>query len=244
MVAADGEQALVGDDDERVDGVGEAANPLFCLTKTSAPLELERFGDHAHGEGALLACDVGDDGGCARAGATTHARRHEDHVGAFETLGDPCLVLERGASADLGVGASAKSLGQASAELDLGTSQVVLERLNIGIRCHEVDVANPLRDHRVDRVAAASTHAEHFDSCCLWKLGLIKYEHDVFFLLYERAQITEVILTLRGRAFLKSSFDFQRTLLWSKPPSRPLPWFHDGALEATISDIFITSSLA
>jgi hypothetical protein len=71
-------------------------------------LERERPRDHGHGEDAEALRDVRDDRRRAGAGAAAHARGDEQHVGAFDQLGDAVAVLHRRVAADLRLGAGAE----------------------------------------------------------------------------------------------------------------------------------------
>ena len=63
LLVDDLEQAVVGNDDEGVDLLGEQIDTLVGLIAAKAPLEGEGLGDDAHGKGAdLLAGDLGHDG--------------------------------------------------------------------------------------------------------------------------------------------------------------------------------------
>src|SRR5262249_61861222 len=54
-------------------------------------------------------------------------------------------------------------LGQLRAQDDLGRSLVRLKRLAVGVGSDELDTLESARDHRVDRVPAASAHADDLD---------------------------------------------------------------------------------
>ena len=61
LLVGDGEQAVVRDDDERVDLLLQPLHAGVGLHRTTAALEAERAGDHADGERAHGARDLGDD---------------------------------------------------------------------------------------------------------------------------------------------------------------------------------------
>ncbi len=54
----------------------------------AAAFEAEGLGDDTHRQDALVAGRLGDDGGCASAGAATHPGGDEDHVDAVQRLVD------------------------------------------------------------------------------------------------------------------------------------------------------------
>ena len=63
LLVHDLQQAVVGDDDERVDLLGQQVDALLRLVAAQAAFEGERLGDDAHRESAdLFARDLGDDG--------------------------------------------------------------------------------------------------------------------------------------------------------------------------------------
>src|SRR3954468_23953436 len=80
----DGEQAVVRDDDQRVDDLAQALDALLGLARAVGALELEGPRDDADGERAdLVLGDVGDDRRRAGARAAALARRDEHHVRAL-----------------------------------------------------------------------------------------------------------------------------------------------------------------
>ena len=103
------EQAIVGDDDQRVDLRRERLDSLVGLVAATAALEAERLGDDADGESADLAGEAGDDRGGAAAGAAAGAGGDEDHVGALQQALDLVLFLEGGPVADLRIGPGAEA---------------------------------------------------------------------------------------------------------------------------------------
>ena len=79
---------------------------------------MERLGDHADGEDAEFARDLGDDGRGAGAGAAAHAGGDEHHVRAGEMIADLVDHLFGGGAADFGLRAGAETLGHLRAHLD------------------------------------------------------------------------------------------------------------------------------
>ena len=161
------EQAVVGDDDQRVDLGGERLDPLARLVAAAAALEAERLGDDADGQGADLAGEAGDDRGGAGARAAAGAGGDEDHVGALEQALDLVLLLEGRAVADLGVGTGAEAAGLLLADVDGDVGDADLQRLKIGVDGHELDARDPRLDHAVDRVDAGTADADHADHRCV-----------------------------------------------------------------------------
>ena len=78
------EQAVVGDDDERVDLLCSAARPAWAASVRRRALERERHRDDADGQRAELARGPRDHGCGAGARAAALAGRHEDEIGAAQ----------------------------------------------------------------------------------------------------------------------------------------------------------------
>ncbi len=108
LLVGDLEQVLVGDDDQRVDDLLQFRDALLGRLHAAAAFEVERLGDDADGEDALLARRGGDDGRRTGAGAAAHAGGDEHHVGAVEELQDFRQRLLGGLTADFGTGARAR----------------------------------------------------------------------------------------------------------------------------------------
>ena len=126
-------------------------------------LELERLGDDADGEDALLAGRAGDDRRGAGAGAAAHAGGDEDHVRAGEVIDDLVdRLLGRGA-ADLRLRAGAETLGDGDAHLDHALGPRGRQRLAVGVGDDELAAVQARADHVVDGVAAGAADAEDGD---------------------------------------------------------------------------------
>ncbi len=126
-------------------------------------LEMERLGDDADGEDALLAGGTRDHRRRTGSGAAAHAGGDERHMGAGEMRLDVGHGLFRRGRADLGLGAGAETLGHVRAHLDAPLGARAEQRLRIGIGDDEFDAVQPRGDHVVDGVAARSAHTEHGD---------------------------------------------------------------------------------
>ena len=136
----------------------------FGEAHAARALEVERLGDHADGEDAELARDLGDDGRGAGAGAAAHAGGDEHHVRAGEMIADLVDHLLGGGAADLGLRAGAETLGHLHAHLDDALGLRHGQRLRVGVGDDEVDALQAGRDHVVDGVAAGAADAEHGDA--------------------------------------------------------------------------------
>ena len=87
------------------------SSPMPCSASACAwHLHLEGLGHDGDGQDVELLRDLRDHRRRARAGATAHARRDEQHVAAFDELDDAVAILHRGLAADLGIGAGAEAL--------------------------------------------------------------------------------------------------------------------------------------
>ena len=142
-LARQGEQPLVGDGDQGVDDLVELVEAALPVLGPHPPLEQEGLGDHADRQRADLARHLGDDGGRAGSGAAPHAGGHEDHVRAFEDLAQAIAGLQRRGATAIRVGAAAQAAGHLGAQLHLDGSQVVLERLGVGVGGDELHAAEP-----------------------------------------------------------------------------------------------------
>jgi hypothetical protein len=157
------QQAVVGDDDERVDLVAELADAALGLIGPLAALEPERPRDDPDGERAQLAGDLGDHGRRAGAGAATLARGDEHHVRALQRLLELVAALGRRLEADGRIGPRPQATGDLRANVDLDVGVAHKERLRVGVDRDELDSAQPRVDHAVDRVGAAAADPDHLD---------------------------------------------------------------------------------
>ena len=138
---------------------------------------MERLGDDADGQDALLARRRGDDGRRTGAGAAAHAGGDEHHVGAVEQLQDLGQRLFGGLAADLGPRTGAQALGDGDAELDAAVGERLAERLSVGIGDDELHAFQGGADHVVDGVSARATDTDDGDTRL--NLGLLLGETEV-----------------------------------------------------------------
>ena len=101
--ARDGEQAIVRNDDLRVDLFLEPADALICLDRSAAAFEGEWSGHHTNGERAERLGDVGYNRRGAGARAATFASGDEDHVAALEGGANFVFVCFGSGSTDVGI---------------------------------------------------------------------------------------------------------------------------------------------
>src|SRR5690606_28099207 len=157
------QQAVVGNDDERVALVAQLLDPLLGLDLPPLALEGERPGDHADGQRPEAAGDVGDHRRPAGAGAATLPAGDEHHVGALEDLLDLVAVVLGGAPPDLRVGPGAEPPGQLAPHVQLDVRVAHQQRLGVGVDGDELHALEPDLDHAVDGVDTASTDADDLD---------------------------------------------------------------------------------
>ena len=156
-----GEQTVVGDDDQRVDLVGERGDSGLGLRATPRALELERAGDDPDRQRAELTGDLGDDRSGAGAGPAARARRDEDHVRASQQRLDAVVLLARRLAAEIRVRARAETAGHRVADVQGLMGRGLLQRLQVGVDRDEVDALDLGLDHAVDGVDAGAADADH-----------------------------------------------------------------------------------
>ena len=125
--------------DLRVDHLLQFDDAGFGKAHAALALEVERLGDHAHGEDAEFARGLGDYRGGACAGAAAHAGGDEHHVHAVEVIADLVDHFFGGGAADFRLRAGAETLGHLRAHLDDALGFRHRERLRVGIGDDEVD---------------------------------------------------------------------------------------------------------
>jgi hypothetical protein len=83
---------------------------------------------------------------------------------ALHDLLQPVHVLERGLAAFVGVGTGTETARHVRPDRYLFDSGVRTKRLRVGVDADELDPFESEVDHRVDRVAARTPDAHHFDA--------------------------------------------------------------------------------
>ena len=167
-------QTVVRDDDEGVDLIGQGGDSGLCLLHAVCTLELEGLRHDTDGQDAGLMCEIRNDRGCARAGATAHTGGDEDHVCALEALGDGRAALLGGLLADVGLGACAHAARQLLTDLQLVIALGLIEILTIRVHNDEFDSADAAGDHPVDNVVAGAADTDHFD---IYDLICVSFRH-------------------------------------------------------------------
>lgn len=102
-------QAIVRNDDQRIDLFTEVVDAESRGCRALRTFERERTGDDGDRQCTLLTCCARDERACAGAGAAALAAGDEHHVGTLDGFFDFRLVVLRGFGALLGVGARAET---------------------------------------------------------------------------------------------------------------------------------------
>ena len=164
LLVHDLQQAVVRDDDERVDFLGQEVDALIGLVAAGATLERERLGDDAHRQRAdLLAGDLGDDGRRARSGSAALAGRDEHHVRLGERLADLRATFLGRLAAHFGVRAGAQAARELFADVDRLVGVRHEQSLSIRVHGDELDSSHARFDHAVHGIRAAATDADDLD---------------------------------------------------------------------------------
>ena len=114
-----GEQAIVRDDDERVDVLAQTFDGFQSLVVPLTTFKLERHGDDAHGQNTGALGNLRDDGRRAGARTTTHTRGNEHHIRTCERLLDGRSALLRSLLTNLRVPAGAQTSRELGADLQV-----------------------------------------------------------------------------------------------------------------------------
>jgi hypothetical protein len=157
-------QAVVRDDDQRVDLLAELGDPGLSLLGPLAPLEVERTRDDADRESLeLLASDLGDDGRRTRPGAPAFAGGDEDHVRALEGFLHLVFRLERRLLADGRVGAGAQPARAVGADVELLLGLGHEQGLRVCVDRDELAAPKACLDHPVHGVRSAAAGTDDLD---------------------------------------------------------------------------------
>src|SRR5256885_6103095 len=158
-------QAFVGNHDDGVHRTDQVLQCLFGLHHAALTFKRKRLRDDGDRQRAEFTRERSHHGRGAGAGAAAEAGRDENHVRAFERLNNFVRIFERGFAANLGIRARAEAFRKFRAELQLHRRLRKLQRLQIGIRRDEFHALHFGANHSVDRVAAATAHADYFYLC-------------------------------------------------------------------------------
>ncbi len=164
FLARDQEQVLVGDDDERIDILGEVRDAGLGGAHPALALELERLRHHRDREHAKLLGGARDDRRCSRPGAAAHAGGDEQEMHAFEMRADFLDGFLGRRSADLRLRTGTQALGYTDAHLNDAAGAGCGKSLRVRIGDDEFDALQTALDHIVHGVAASAADADDGDS--------------------------------------------------------------------------------
>ena len=157
------EQPIVGNHDQRVDGLLQIADAHVGLCGPFASLEGERTGDHADGQRSQVLRDLCNDRGPTRSCPAALAGRDEHHVGALQDLLDLRAVLIRRPATNLRVRPRTESPGGLPPDVKLHISFRHEQGLGVGVHPDEFDALQAGLDHAVHCVDAAAPDPDHLD---------------------------------------------------------------------------------
>ena len=144
--------------------LGQAGDALLGLAHALAALKAEGLGDDANGEGATFLGHLGQDRRRPRARAAAHAGGDEHQVCALERLQQLVAGFLGGLLADHRIAARAQPPGEFLAQLQPLHGRRLDQGLGIGVEhpiAHALQVG---RNHAIDRIAAATTDANHLNA--------------------------------------------------------------------------------
>ena len=151
-------QSVIGDNKQGVDAAEQLLDTGICLIHAALALKLEGLCHNADREQTRVARDLGNDGRCARAGASAHTGGDKRHVGILNGLGDVVAALLCGALADLGIGACTLTAGHLLAYLKLLVGIGDRQSLLVRIDGDELNTLSPRLDHSVNNVVAGAAN--------------------------------------------------------------------------------------
>jgi len=164
LVVGNAEEVLVRNDDQRVDRLLQLFDSGFGQTHAATALEVERLGNDADREDALVSSRLSDNRSSAGAGAAAHAGGDEAHVRTVQVIDDFIDALFGCGTADFRLRTSTETFSDVGAELDDALRLGHRQGLGIRVGNDEVDALEASGDHVVDSVAAAAANTEHGDT--------------------------------------------------------------------------------
>ena len=163
LVADDGEQLLIGDDNERVNDITECANTLYCARHAVFAFEIEGLGDDCNGENTEFLCNLGNDGSCAGTGTAAHAGSYEQKIRTAYSFGQRIAAFLSGCAADFGFSARTEAAGRLFTDLNLYACHGPCKSLSVGIYGNKLDSLQTVFDHAVYGIAACSADTYDLD---------------------------------------------------------------------------------
>ena len=152
-----------GNHDRRVNGLHQLGDALLGLRHPPLAFKGKRLGDDGDSKRAHLTRQRRDDRSRARARAAAEAGGHEHHVSALKRFDDFVRVLKRGLAPYFRIRARTQPVRELHAELQLHRRARHAQRLQVGVGDDELDALHSGINHAVDRVPAATAHADHLD---------------------------------------------------------------------------------
>ena len=157
------QQAVVRDDDERVDLRLERVDAGVGLGRAAPPFEGERPGDDTDGQRTEATGDARDERRRTRPGPATFSCRDEDHVGTGERGLDLVAVVLGRLATDVRIGARTQTTREVATDVELHVRIRHQQRLRVGVDRDELHTAQPGIDHAVDGVDTATPDADDLD---------------------------------------------------------------------------------
>ena len=162
MAAEEVIELLVVDDQQAVHILHKLVDAVYGPGESHVTFILERYGDHSHGEDALVLCHLGDLGSCAGSGTSSHSSRDEEHLCTFSQhyLFDLVLGFKGCIAALGGIGSGTEGV---TPYVYLDRDRAFLESLPVSVADYEAASLYILAEHVIDRVAASATDSDDLD---------------------------------------------------------------------------------
>jgi hypothetical protein len=141
--------------------LGELLDAALGSQHAALAFKVERLRDYTNCEDTLLFRRAGDNGSCASACTTTHARGDEHHMSTCKMIHDLRQRLFGGTGSNLRLGSGAKTLSESRTHLDPPLGRRLQNGLRIGIGNDEFNTIEIGLDHIVDCVATCTANPEN-----------------------------------------------------------------------------------
>ena len=158
-----GAQALVGDDDKRIDIFLQLCNALFRKAHTALAFKIKRLCNDGDRQNAHVFCNFCDYGRGTGACPAAHTGGDKNHIRALNGFADILGALFRCLCACLRVCAGAHAFCGFIADIDLGCGAGIGKRLQIGVDCDKFNTLDISLDHAVDGVVSAAADTNDFN---------------------------------------------------------------------------------
>ena len=164
LVVGNAEEVLVRNDDQRIDRLLQLFDALFGQTHAASTFKMERLGNNADRQDALVAGSLCNDRSRTGARAAAHAGGDEAHVGAVQVVDDFIDALFGSSAADFRLRSGAETFGDVDAELDHPVGLRHRQGLRVSVGDDEIDALQTCRDHVIDSVTATAANTENGDA--------------------------------------------------------------------------------